>query len=530
MEPSVQLKGKTSRPQSEPLLSLLMIVKNEERVLADCLRSVVGVVDEMVIVDTGSTDRTVQIAESFNAKVFHYPWDGSFSNARNAALEHCTCNYVLFLDADERLEQHDRNRLRALVHRPSSDVYELTLVSKRTEGGRVLRTTSDQARLFRRDERFRFRYRIHESILPSVNETKGVITKEHITIHHIGYDVSAELMERKKVRNYEQLILDVREHPCDLFVLKKYLQTLLMMSKIEEASVAGKEALEKIDAGLCGRVSGSSRAAFCNLYAEALMQSDDFSGAHRWTTESLRSLKEQNKAHYLLTIINDHMGRYEEALRHLNSIVLQKKDGAPSQAEDEITPAPQDVCYKRASLYRMMKQPLNERRELGAALRFDPSMTTALFDLAALMAKENNFSQALSIISKAGESEPANGSIWHFRSKILYHLQRKEEALRDAARAFELGERSDGLLVSWIQTARDLKKEAEAFPAFALMSERHPEASDILLAYIQMLVNRNEISTTLNIIEASLHAVKDASLRQVLSTIHTKLLHVGAAQ
>ncbi|MGE5314732.1 MAG: glycosyltransferase [Acidobacteriota bacterium] len=529
MNTSEPLKGRTPRIKPDPLLSLLMIVRNEERVLADCLRSVQGVVDEMIIVDTGSSDRTVEIARSFGAAVFTYPWDGSFSNARNEALSHCTCNYVLYLDADERLESKDRDRLRALMHRPSSDAYEINVVSKRSEAGRIIRTSSDQARLFRRDPRYRFRYRIHESILPSIHEAGGEVTKEAITVHHVGYDASATVMEQKKRRNYEQLMLDVRDYPNDLFVRKKYIQTLLMMNKAAEAAEECRVTMEKIGRGACGFIAPPRRAAFCNLYADALMRSNDYAGAKHWALESLKALKEQNSAHYFLTIVCDQLGEYEEAMEHLNSI-CSMKDGRPPVAEDEITPAPQDICYKRASLYRALKKPIEERRELNAALRIDPSMTAALFDLAALMARENNFIQALSMITKATQTDPANGSVFHLRAKILYQMQRKEEALRDAARAFQLGDHSDGLLGFWIQAAKELKKEAHSMPALAMMSERYPASGEIVLAYIQQLIHHNDIARSSAVVRTSLPAVKDPMLRQTLSAIQEKLGQAALVQ
>ncbi len=87
------------------MLTLSMIVKNEEKYLEDCLKSVRGVADEIVIVDTGSTDHTIEIAQEYNAKLFHYTWINDFSAARNYALEKSTGDWVLYLDADERLSK-----------------------------------------------------------------------------------------------------------------------------------------------------------------------------------------------------------------------------------------------------------------------------------------------------------------------------------------------------------------------------------------------------------------------------------------
>ncbi len=517
------LKGRSAKLPPERFLSLCMIVKNEERVLGDCLRSVRGVVDEIVIVDTGSTDATVAVAESYHAKIFHFAWNGSFADARNHALAQCTNSYVLYLDADERLEDRDRDRLRNIVRRPSSDVYELRVVSRKTEGKKIISNSSDQARLFRRDPRYTFRYRIHESILPSVTEANGVVVKENITIHHVGYDITDEAMEHKKMRNLEQSVIDVQEFPNDLCVLKKHAQTLLSLGKNDAAAASISTMLQKIEIGACGDVSRPRRAACQNLYAEALMKNGDLPGAHHWASESLRVLSMQNTAHYFLTIINDRLGRYDEALLHLNAIVLQKNEGEASPAEDEFTPAPQDVCYKRAVIFRALKKPLDERRELVAALRFDPAMTGALHDLAAFLAREKNFTQALSLITKACETDPSNGSILHLRALILYQMKRTEEALHDAALAFQSGEAGDPFLQFWIKAAKELGRGSETLPAYALLAERHPDAGDVLIAYIQALVHAQDIPAALSVTDRSLVSVKDEATSRVLTAIRGKL-------
>ena len=96
-------------------ISLCMIVRNEERTLGRCLASVRAVVDEIIIVDTGSTDGTVAIAEAFGARVFHATWEDDFSKARNISLQHATKDWVLVLDADEEINSLDHVRLREMI-------------------------------------------------------------------------------------------------------------------------------------------------------------------------------------------------------------------------------------------------------------------------------------------------------------------------------------------------------------------------------------------------------------------------------
>src|SRR5438128_12374273 len=100
---------------SEPLLSACLIVKNEERFLAQCLSSLENVVDEVVVVDTGSTDSTKSIALKFGARLFDFPWNGSFSAARNKSLKLARGQWILYINADESLRPCKRSRLKALL-------------------------------------------------------------------------------------------------------------------------------------------------------------------------------------------------------------------------------------------------------------------------------------------------------------------------------------------------------------------------------------------------------------------------------
>ena len=98
-------------------ISLCMIVKNEEDVLARCLESVRGFVDEIVIVDTGSQDRTRQVAEKYTDKIYDFPWDDDFSAARNYGLEKATKEYCMWLDADDVILPEEAEK-KGMAERP----------------------------------------------------------------------------------------------------------------------------------------------------------------------------------------------------------------------------------------------------------------------------------------------------------------------------------------------------------------------------------------------------------------------------
>jgi len=107
------------------LISLAMIVKNEEATLAHCLESVKSLVDEMIIVDTGSSDRTIDIAREFGAQIYHFKWCDDFAAARNESLKFCKGDWVLILDADEAIDPLDHKKIINACKNPWADAYQL---------------------------------------------------------------------------------------------------------------------------------------------------------------------------------------------------------------------------------------------------------------------------------------------------------------------------------------------------------------------------------------------------------------------
>ena len=146
------------------MLSLSMIVRDEATRIEACLRSVQDFVDEMVVVDTGSTDETVALAQACGARVEHLEWPGDFAPARNAALEHVKGDWVLVLDADEQLRTEAIPKLKALMAQP--DVLVINLL--RHELGAAMAPYSNVSRLFRRHPRIQWSKPYHSMIDESV--------------------------------------------------------------------------------------------------------------------------------------------------------------------------------------------------------------------------------------------------------------------------------------------------------------------------------------------------------------------------
>ncbi len=204
-------------------VGLTMIVRNEEQNLPACLDSVADLVDQIAIADTGSEDRTKEIAQRYGAKITDFPWVDSFAAARNASLDLLDTEWAFFMDADDRLDAPNRENLRQLFASlpPARDAaYSLKcLCLPDPETGTA--TVVDHVRLFPLLPDTRWEFRVHEQVLPSLLRQGVVIRWPDVVIHHTGY-LDAELRVRKRDRDLRLLRLaeqDDPEHPFTLFNL-----------------------------------------------------------------------------------------------------------------------------------------------------------------------------------------------------------------------------------------------------------------------------------------------------------------------
>ncbi len=204
-------------------LSLCMIVKNEEATLSKCLGSVKNVVDEMVVLDTGSTDSTPQIATKFGAKVHHFEWCNDFSAARNEALKYVTGDWILVLDADETLSQKIVPQLKQVIQREEYLLVNLL----RHEVGAEQSPYSLVSRLFRNHPDIRFSRPYHALVDDSVSE---ILTKEPhlqvgylegVAILHTGYQKSAIAQQDKLTKAQAAMEEFLASHPNDPYVCSK---------------------------------------------------------------------------------------------------------------------------------------------------------------------------------------------------------------------------------------------------------------------------------------------------------------------
>lgn len=248
-------KWKASRVADKLLLSVCLIVKNEEEMLGACLESVADLADEIVVYDTGSTDRTVEIAREAGAKVIEGYWDDNFARARNAALEQASGEWVLSIDADETFLS-DPQPLRRLLSDDRSDIEAFMVAIENLHGVGSTRTVHTAVRMFRRSSCV-WRHRLHEQIGAVDDPTRGLRTS-YLTggrIIHRGYVAEVFASRGKAERNLALAKASLDDGELSRpYALMNYGRALEAAGRSEEAIETLREAMEIADGATTRRV------------------------------------------------------------------------------------------------------------------------------------------------------------------------------------------------------------------------------------------------------------------------------------
>ena len=234
--------GQKILPKNRPpnTLSICMIVKNEEHHLADCLKSVQDFCNEIIVVDTGSTDNTAKIADSFGAGVIHSDWRNDFSYSRNISLDRATCRWILWLDADDRVPSSEIEKFKKLKAAPPDRAFFIMIRNVRRGG---FGEQWFQLRMFPNHPEIRFERKIHEQILPSLIRLKIPAKQVDIRITHVGYEIP-KIQRDKARRNLEILFADLANQHDDPLYLASIANSYFVIEEFGEAIKWYKKILE----------------------------------------------------------------------------------------------------------------------------------------------------------------------------------------------------------------------------------------------------------------------------------------------
>lgn len=218
------------------MISLCMIVKDEIKHLEKCIKSVQehlgDFVNEYIVVDTGSTDETVELAKKLNCTVDYFEWCNDFSKARNYSISIAKNNWILVLDADEIIIKVDKTKLKEFCSKKNEDYYGIIDIQNITSDG-YIDSTNEVSRVFNK-KIYEFKNIIHEQLVRKDKKEFGAF-KLDLVVEHTGY-ISEIVKEKNKHEKYIKLLLEhLKSHPNDFYMITQLGIIYKQEEKFEEA-------------------------------------------------------------------------------------------------------------------------------------------------------------------------------------------------------------------------------------------------------------------------------------------------------
>jgi len=300
-----------------------MIVKNEEQNIGAALKSVENIAFERIVVDTGSTDKTVEIAESMGAKVYHFEWIDDFAAAKNASIEHATGDWILSLDADEYLLPDDAERLLHILEETGpeperfKDCLAISFMLVNIDDSGRQMTKSSILRVFRNRPSIRFAGRIHEQLTV---DKENILHAGDVTLMHTGYSETIRKKTGKAKRNLEMLKTELKNNPKNM-TLKAYLANNLSMSDDEKEQKEAEILFEEIL--ISGKHTQVNNTLMIKLYifviSKYLNAPDKLNESEEMCKKALMAYPDSVDFEYLLAVILHKKGESERAWQHLKN-------------------------------------------------------------------------------------------------------------------------------------------------------------------------------------------------------------------
>ncbi len=383
---------------SNQRVSLCMIVKNEESRLAHCLGSVADLVHEIVVADTGSTDRTKEIASQFGAKVVSAPWTDSFAAARNVSIDHATCGWIFWMDADDYLDAQNREKVRTLFGslRDHNEAYMMRIVSEEAGGsaGKVV----DHVRLFRNHPKIRWEYRIHEQILRAVTQAGGREVWSDVVIRHTGYRDKAAC-HRKHERNLRLLHLEAKDRPDDPFTLFNLGWTYQVLGRQAEAIAHLERGIAIVRPGVS--FARKMYAVLINAYRRLGQPGE----ALKWGRKGLERYPDDDELLYQNAMLSYEAGDLATPERNLRRL-LEPRAPSPFAIGVEEGLTGYLARYNLGVIARDLGRLAEAEQLWRAAVAERPEYAAAWVGLAELLASSERWDEIEAMVRKL-ESEPA---------------------------------------------------------------------------------------------------------------------------
>ncbi|HEC98958.1 MAG TPA: glycosyltransferase [Proteobacteria bacterium] len=444
---SLRLLGEISSARTvgkkEPTITCCMIVKNEEAFLDQCLKSVRDYVDEIIIVDTGSTDGTVEIARQYTDKVYFHPWEGSFSKARNQALVYANCDWIFQIDGDEELVQGSGEKLREAVRNAGdADAIHVNIISTYSNGAKRARHNFE--RLFRNNGVIHYEGIVHNRV-----EGAFKIKESKIELMHYGYDVDEKKAQEKFLRTSNLLKKQIAENPGDPMP-HHYLGTSYLSRGMNEEAV--RESLIAIE--LAERKNDDHPLYLWARHNAAIasFRMGDLDKAREYSLDALRKYPEHLDSYYTLTMVAGERGEWRDVLSYgarfleLRNIFEKNPERAGLVVNTALNEAPSVhllIGHAWNALGEISK--MQEEYQLAADLAKDKWQAwwnAGCFHLD----RTGDLDRARQYLEAALEEAPGQHEVWYMLAKLNKKSKLFREEKKCLEKLFELGNRDTMIL------------------------------------------------------------------------------------
>jgi glycosyltransferase involved in cell wall biosynthesis/ADP-heptose:LPS heptosyltransferase/predicted O-methyltransferase YrrM/Tfp pilus assembly protein PilF len=400
-----------------PRLSVCLIVKNEEQFLPQCLKSIRGLAAEVIVVDTGSTDRTVEIAREFGAGIYSLAWSDDFSAARNAALEHATGDWILILDADEELPESQHAKLRKDMEGASVVGVRLPLANAGGEDEGF----SYVPRLFRNLPGAHFTGRIHEqlfnSLLANAKQWGHKTTLGTAELRHHGY-TQALVHDRDKIaRNLRLLRVAIEEAPTDVNLLMNLGLELVRSGELAAGIEKYREAYELMAAQPVQKVVPELREVLLTQFMTQLYKVKAYDEVVRVLNSPLAKHGELTASlHLALGLAHFELKQFSEAAEHMRQCVARRRQRALTPINTDTLTAMPHHCLALCQL--QLGHPAEAEQAFKAALAEKGHQEKAQLDYAKFLRDQNRPVEALQQLHGLITSQPQMAAAWRLGGEI----------------------------------------------------------------------------------------------------------------
>jgi hypothetical protein len=347
----------------------------------------------MIVVDTGSADRTREVARDCGARVFDFPWTESFAEARNQSLARAKGDWIFWMDADDVISPACGEELRRLIRRhPQRDVAFQVQVRIPAAPGEFSATVVDHVKLFPNRPDLRFEHRIHEQILGAVRRAGLEVRFSDLFVTHANYDRSPEGQVKKRRRDFRLLELDLRDRPDHPFVLFNLGMTYLYATR--EYEVAAHYLRRSLDRSHWA--DSIVRKAYAMLVTARTCQ-QEWAAAIQANEEGRSYYPEDAELLFQAGQIYPQLGRFEEARRVLERLVQGRDD--PHYRSVDVGLRTYRGRHELALLFRRMGDGAHCDRMLQEISREYPSYLPAQVDRVETLAMLGNRGEARTLLA-----------------------------------------------------------------------------------------------------------------------------------